>query len=221
MGERIECSNCCTKLLCDDSEIGILTSIVETAVGVGNGAGTADHLLRELGDLQAILSANVTELQIRTNIPPEVICELQKLKYLLRAILRVRIRDRHLLENLEAVTNYFRTLLIDKRKEQFHVLFLNHNFELLAEECLQIGTVNHVTVYPRELIALATMHSATHLMLVHNHPTGKATPGISDIVMTEELVTACRACGIHIADHIILASEGIFSFRENELLKPY
>ncbi|MGI9351295.1 MAG: JAB domain-containing protein [Rhizobiaceae bacterium] len=204
--------------LSEHSDIGILTSIVNSVTGGKAASRTAELMMREFGDLQGVLAAGTKELTLRHNIPAEVIAEIERLKYLLQAILRRQLCNRPLLEDLKTVESYFRSKLIDNRKEQFHALFLDKAFKLLAEECLQTGTLDHVTVYPREVLYSAIECRATHIILIHNHPAGNSIPSKMDITVTRDLISAVSYFGIHIADHIVIGQDGAFSFREHNLL---
>ncbi len=55
-------------------------------------------------------------------------------------------------------------------------------------------------------------------MLVHNHPSGDPSPSADDIEITARLVKVGELVGIEVHDHVILAGERYFSFREEELL---
>ena len=55
--------------------------------------------------------------------------------------------------------------------ERFHVLYLDRKNRIISDELLSTGTVDHVPVYPREVIKRALMLNASALILIHNHPT--------------------------------------------------
>ena len=72
--------------------------------------------------------------------------------------------------------------------EEFRVLFLDRKNVLIADEVQTQGTVDHTPVYPREIVKRALEHSASAIILVHNHPSGDPTPSKADIEMTREIV---------------------------------
>ena len=53
--------------------------------------------------------------------------------------------------------------------ERFHLLFLDRQNRLIADETQQRGTVDHTPVYPREVVRRALELGASALILVHNH----------------------------------------------------
>jgi hypothetical protein len=62
-------------------------------------------------------------------------------------------------------------------REQFRVLFLDKRNQLIADEVQQTGTVDHTSVYPREVVKRALELSASAIILVHNHPSGDRAQG--------------------------------------------
>jgi DNA repair protein RadC len=102
--------------------------------------------------------------------------------------------------------------------EEFRVLFLDRKNVLIADEVQARGTVDHTPVYPREIVKRALEHSASSIILVHNHPSGDPTPSKADIAMTREVAAAAKALGIAIHDHLVIGRSGHASFKSLGLL---
>ena len=68
------------------------------------------------------------------------------------------------------------------------ILYLDKKLRLIDDEVHQTGTVDHVPVYPREIVRRALELSASALIFVHNHPSGEPTPSRVDIDMTRTVV---------------------------------
>lgn len=117
----------------------------------------------------------------------------------------------------EAAEEYLKSLIAGLDKEVFIVLCLDHQNQLVYAE-YSPGTVDQVGVYPREVLNLALDKNATGIILSHNHPAGSLAPSEGDKQMTRQIVTAARALGIAVHDHIIVTNEGRFSFRQSGLL---
>jgi len=73
--------------------------------------------------------------------------------------------------------------------------------------------MDHVPVYPREVVKRALELNASALILVHNHPSGDPTPSDADITMTGQIVDAAEVLGITLHDHLIIGKERELSFR--------
>jgi DNA repair protein RadC len=102
--------------------------------------------------------------------------------------------------------------------EQFRVLYLDRKNVLIADEEQARGTVDHVPVYPREIVRRALEVNASALILVHNHPSGDPTPSEPDIVMTRRIVQAAETMSIVVHDHLIIGKDRELSFRAQGLL---
>jgi DNA repair protein RadC len=100
-----------------------------------------------------------------------------------------------------------------RETEQFRVLYLDRKNVLIADEAQASGTVDHVPVYPREVVKRALELNASSLILVHNHPSGNPDPSDNDISMTNRIVDAARALGISVHDHIVIGAERDASFK--------
>jgi DNA repair protein RadC len=121
---------------------------------------------------------------------------------------------RNVISSWDALIDYCRSTIAHREIEQFHVLFLDNQNALIADEEQARGTVNHVPVYPREVARRALELNASALILVHNHPSGDPTPSESDIIMTERVRLAVEALDIALHDHLIIGHSQELSFRE-------
>lgn len=123
--------------------------------------------------------------------------------YEARQILLRYLNQNPVLSSWQAVLDYC-ALTIHGEVERFHVLYLNRKNRLISDECLSIGTVDHVPVYPREILRRALALNATALIIVHNHPAGDPEPSLADIAMTREIQKSCKVLGVTLHDHIIV-----------------
>ncbi len=69
--------------------------------------------------------------------------------------LQYPLRRREALGSWEAATAYLRARLTPLPREVFHVLFLDTKNQLIADERMAEGSVNHAQVYPREIVRRA------------------------------------------------------------------
>lgn len=102
--------------------------------------------------------------------------------------------------------------------EQFKVLYLNRGNRVLAINELSTGGLTGTVADPRLIFAIALKLNATAVVLCHNHPSGNLSPSTQDTALTAKLKNAGMFLDIHVSDHIILSSEGYFSFADEGLL---
>lgn len=79
---------------------------------------------------------------------------------------------------------------------------------------MSTGGVSGTTVDPKLIFTAALKTNASSILISHNHPSGALQPSKEDIQMTKELITAGKALGILLLDHLIVTSEGYYSFAE-------
>jgi DNA repair protein RadC len=102
--------------------------------------------------------------------------------------------------------------------EMFRVLYLDRKNILIADEAQAEGTVDHVPVYPREVVKRALELNASALILVHNHPSGDPTPSRADIEMTYAIRDAAKVLGLTLHDHLVIGKAREISFRSEGYL---
>jgi len=113
---------------------------------------------------------------------------------------------------------YFQKYIGGKKNEAFLTMYLDHRNHVLDVVLNQEGTVDHTAVYPREVLKKALELDATGIIFSHNHPAGSLEASEGDKQLTRQIVTAARALGITVHDHLIVTHEGHYSFRQAGLL---
>jgi len=105
-----------------------------------------------------------------------------------------------------------------RTREHFLVLFLNARNEMIFSRPMFVGTLNANLVHPREIFEEAVRQNAASIILVHNHPSGGARPSKDDMSITKTLVKAGQIMGIEVLDHVIIAKNRFFSFKEKKMI---
>lgn len=131
----------------------------------------AKALLAKFGDLAAVLAAPVQRLAEVEGAGPAVAQDLKTVQAMLEAASKAALKHRTLISSWAQLVNYCRLAMAHEPREQFRVLFLDVKNQLIADEVLNEGTVDHAPVYPREVARRAIELSASAVILVHNHPT--------------------------------------------------
>jgi len=125
---------------------------------------------------------------------------------------------RAVLSSWSALMGYCKAKMARLEREEFRILFLDRKNRLIADEAQSTGTVDHVPVYPREVVRRALELNATAIILVHNHPSGDPTPSKADIEMTKTIVEAAKPLGVTVHDHVIIGRDMDASFRSLGLI---
>ena len=178
----------------------------------------ARALIDRFGDFNAVLSAAPSQLTKIKGCGPAVVTELKIVEAAAHRLARARVMQRHVISSWDAVLDYCHTVMSHRDTEQFRILFLDTKNALIADEEQAKGTVDHVPVYPREVVKRALELNAASIILVHNHPSGDPTPSDADISMTQQIDVAAQALSITVHDHIIVGKSRETSFRALGLL---
>jgi DNA repair protein RadC len=210
-----------TRLLAGEGDAFHDYELLEYVLGFGRRDDTkalAKDLIARFGSLPGVLAAEPSALKGIKGLGDTGLATLKFIEACAVRLLQKQVLNRPILSSWRSVEDYLHARMSHIIHEQFRVLFLNNKNILIADETLSEGTVDHAPVYVRDIIKRALELGATALILVHNHPSGDATPSRDDIVMTQEIVEAGKRLGISIHDHVIVAGTGHASFKSLGLL---
>lgn len=176
------------------------------------------RLLDTFGDFNRVISAPVARLSEMHGVGEAVITELKIVEAAAHRLARARVMQRQVVSSWKQLVDYCHTTMAHKETEHFRVLYLDRKNVLIADEEQARGTVDHVPVYPREIVKRALELNASALILVHNHPSGDASPSEADIAMTDQINAAAHALGLTVHDHLIIGKSSDLSFRSEGYL---
>ncbi|MCC9620137.1 DNA repair protein RadC [Thalassospira sp. MA62] len=173
----------------------------------------AKSLIAQFGSFANVLAARPEDLGKAKGLGDAGIAAIKIAEASAQHLSRERAMELPVIASWEQLIDYCRVRIGHLKNEELHLLFLDRKNRLIADECHQRGTVDHTPVYTREVIKRALELHASALILVHNHPSGDATPSRGDIDMTRKIVDAAKAMDIIVHDHIIISHAGYNSFK--------
>jgi DNA repair protein RadC len=131
----------------------------------------AKQLLARFGSLGGVLGATPEELKTVKGVGDALALDLKLLHEAALRTARETVAKRPVISSWSALLAYVKAALAHEAREQFRVLFLDKKNQLIADEVMNRGTVDHAPVYPREVMRRALELSASAVILVHNQPT--------------------------------------------------
>ena len=173
----------------------------------------ARRLFDTFGDFNRVISAPAARLAAVQGVGDTVVQHLKIVEAAAHRMARARVMHRAVLSSWDALLDYCHTSMAHRETEQFRVLYLDRKNVLIADEEQARGTVDHVPVYPREVVKRALELNASALILVHNHPSGDPTPSDADLAMTRQVQDAAEVLGLVLHDHLIIGKSRELSFR--------
>ncbi len=196
----------------------LLELMLTRSIPRGDVKPVAKALLRRFGDLSGVYGATLEELKSVTGVGAAVALDLKLVHEATARIGRARASKRTVISTWSVLLDYIKVAMAGASREQFRVLFLDKKNQLIGDEVMSSGTVDHAPVYPREVVRRALEVSASAVILAHNHPSGDPTPSASDIDMTRQVIDAARPLRIVVHDHIVVGRDGVASMKAMGLI---
>jgi DNA repair protein RadC len=178
----------------------------------------AKAIIAKFGNFAQVIGASEERLAEVPGLGAAAITEIKLIRAAALRMMQKELLNRPVLDSWSKVVNYCRAAMGFETREQFRILFLDKRNRLIADEVHGKGTIDHTPVYVREVVRRALEVSASALILVHNHPSGDATPSRQDIEITKEIIGAAEKLGIEVHDHLIITRKEEASLRGLELI---
>ncbi|MEI9943936.1 MAG: JAB domain-containing protein [Chitinophagaceae bacterium] len=102
--------------------------------------------------------------------------------------------------------------------EQFKILLMNRGNKVLGYVELSSGGVTGTVADPKLIFMAALKSNACAIIISHNHPSGNLKPSAADEQLTQKIKSAGQLLDISLLDHIIMTTEGYYSFADEGLL---
>jgi DNA repair protein RadC len=178
----------------------------------------AKELLREFGSLKGIVDAEIGDLEKISGVGKESAIVIKFIRELATLYLEQKAKEKPQIACTSELLDFCRTAMGGKKDEEFCVIYLDAQNQIIEFETVQKGIANQAVVYPRQVLEKALRKKASALILAHNHPSGHVRPSDADIRLTKTIQETAKALDILIHDHIIIGENRFFSFREEGLM---
>ena len=120
----------------------------------------------------------------------------------------------------EVAAKYVRQFFYDDIEvyESFFILMLNRSNSTIGWAKISQGGIDSTIVDSILIAKFCIDKLAKGVVLFHKHTSGELRPSDADIRMTEQISKALQLLGIKVQDHIILTSEGYYSFLDGGII---
>ena len=179
-----------------------------------NAIELAGKILKKFG-AKELPNLNFKDLTKISGLGPAKACEIIACFELGKRLLKdkkaqIFLTPKEIWEELKDLRNH--------KKEHFVIFYLDSRNQEIKRETISIGSLNANLVHPREVFEPAVRNLTAQIILAHNHPSGDPTPSEDDLEITKRLVESGKILGIEVIDHIIVAKNDFFSFKERKLI---
>jgi len=180
----------------------------------------SDSLFKEQHSLSRLLNMEFSELIKYKGIKEAKALEILACVELAKRMMLEKAEEVDLIASPRHLIDWLHLKFGHIEQEEFIVVFLNTKNHIVYHEVISKGGLDSTTVHPREVYKKAIKLACAKIICVHNHPSGDITPSPADVKVTKRLIEAGGVLGIELLDHIIVAGNDHYSFRDNNLLNP-
>jgi len=200
----------------------LLAILLRTGVAGTNVIEVARKLLQEYGSLGELSRCTVDELSKIRGVGFAKAVQLVAAFGLGQRLARETLTKRKL-DSPELVNELVGAEMRWLGKESLRVILLDTRYHWIRTEAISLGSINESIAHPRDIFRPALISSAYAVIVVHNHPSGDASPSQTDHNLTRRLAEAAELLQVKLLDHIIIGAPterntGYFSFKEAGVL---
>ena len=200
------------------SDAELLAMLVESSGDARDPQQIAEGLLRECGSLQGVARSELGRLRMVEGIGMRRAERLVVAAEIGRRVAMMSNEEVVSISTDADVVRLMRGQLESISHEECWVLYLTSSNRLIERQRVSQGGVQATVVDHRLIVKRALELLSTQIIMVHNHPSGAASPSEADKVLTRKVAEAAALFDIKLLDHIIISKEGSFSFRRESLL---
>jgi len=202
------------KLMRYGSEVLSSNELLAVVLGVGTKKEDvlemSNRILKEYGEKTLLKHTNPKRLAEILEIPGIKACQIVACFELGRRFFKEQKGAPRTVRTARQAYEYLHDMR-DLPKEHLRGLYLDTHYRIIHDEVISIGSVTANIIHPREVFRPALEHSASAIVLAHNHPSGVSEPSKADIDITRQLVQVSKIIGIDILDHIIITKKNYTS----------
>ncbi len=170
-------------------------------------------LLKKFGSLSAVLDADPSQLITIPGIGPRSAQFLKLIRGVFKRYSLEEVKEKVSIRTPQQVLEYCKASLAGKKEECLEVIYLSVRNTVMSTQVVASGLIDRVAVSPRKIVECALLAKASAFILVHNHPSGDATPSQEDIDLTQDVIRAAALFGISVHDHIIVGKGTHYSLK--------
>lgn len=175
----------------------------------------ARALLKKFGTLAAVFDADENQLTQVDGIGTGAARFLRLIRAVFKKYSLDEVKETVSIRTPQQVLEYCKASLAGKKEECLEIIYLSVRNTVMSTQVVASGLIDRVAVSPRKIVECALAAKASAIILVHNHPSGDATPSQEDISLTQDVIQAAALFGILVHDHIIVGKGSHYSLKAN------
>lgn len=142
----------------------LLAIFLRTGIPGMNVLQLADKLLKQFGSLRALFAVDELDFCAHKGLGQAKYVQLQAVLEMTQRYLAETLERGDALSNPTQTKLYLSSLLRDRTREAFFVLFLDNQHRVISDEVMFEGTIDSASVYPREVVKRSLQYNAAALI---------------------------------------------------------
>lgn len=174
----------------------------------------AQNLIEKYNGIKGVINTDFNELITNRGIGNAKAAKILALKQIIQIQDQTNINHNITVANPIDIFNITASIR-NQKQEHLILISLDARAKVIGNDIIYVGSVDEITIHPREIFNIAIKKLATNIIIVHNHPSGDVRPSPADIEATKRILEISKIIGIKLIDHIIVSSNLYYSIREN------
>jgi len=199
------------------SDAELLAILLRVGTNGANVLQLAYQVLAECGGWAGLQLLDFNDLCQRHGIGTSKAASIKAALEIGRRLARSGIDERFPIRSPADVATLLMVEMSHLDQEHLRTILLDTKNRVQQINTVYIGSLNSATIRVGEVFKEAVRRNSAGIIVVHNHPSGEATPSIDDIEVTRQLVAAGRLLDIELLDHLIIGRGQYVSLRERGL----
>jgi len=201
------------------SEVELIAILIRSGSRRETAVELSKHIFSKCGnDLTKLARLTIGDLQKFNGIGEAKALAIVAALELGRRRKEIEPTKRFKISSSEDAFHLIKNDLIDLNHEEFWLILMKRNNEVIKKEMLSKGGVSGTIVDSKLVFKMALDEMASGIILAHNHPSGNQKPSLDDLSLTKKLKEAGKSLDIAILDHLIIADDQYFSFADEGIL---
>lgn len=211
------------KMLSKGKEALSNADLLAILIGSGSVEKSAVQLCQEIlssvnNDLNALAKLSVQDLMRFKGIGEAKAITIAAALEMGRRRKPVDFSARQIIKSAADVYKAVKHLFEDKEHEEFYAVLLSRANQIKSIELISKGGVSGTVADGKIIFKLALAHTASAVILCHNHPSGNLKPSQSDIDLTHKMIEFGKYIEMPVLDHLIITNENYYSFADEGLM---
>lgn len=175
----------------------------------------AEELLRECGSLSGIATMQPSRLRMIGGLGNKRTEQVLSAIEIGRRVASANRAIEDTISSSEDVVAAMRPLLKELKHEECWAIYLTNSNRIIERCRISQGGVQATVVDQRLIVKRALELLSTRIIIVHNHPSGSATPSGADFEITKRVKEATQLFDIQLLDHVIISASESYSFKSS------